>query len=1699
MVQEALPIYKDLGLGNQNPLFKNIVLRSYSCKRPRMGMPTLTATLKHKECLNGQWSGKEYVIFLGERYYIRDTPTSSKDNQDERYTHEIEFVSERDELLGNVYFYDAVYNNSLTKDKPCSHATTFTFYGNIREFADRLNCSLRYRGVGDSALANGTSLNSSSTVNGDGYCVVVDDYGDYDKTVTKDLSFEDKTLWEAISYGFEQFEIPFELRGKKIIFGANARTVDHEFRYGHDKELLSISMNNAKAKVINRITMIGSNENIPYYYPNETEYGHITLATPSTNAALTKTMLEISNMNQLLANTRIGEPITLIKRLGSTSASVVSVMSAFDGGAYSAYTIGTQLRHDSTGHDMNAAWNVKIHFRVTDKARYIFNALSGSTWYQNFAGTRENENGSFLQGILNETLQTSTGHDITNRTTMTEEGLMLGELMAGEYDLSFTIRLRNADQRGRAIVAFCTINNIGISSVTNSGLLGYLWQVGEKEFKIGQLGVKMNTEITDAMVGDKFSVESEPRINFQTNLMPPIYRATKGAERFYEAINNKYKKPDSTEYYHFPNPYVSGAPNEYIFKDENIKPTLEGIENASGALMGSILDVAFDDDDNDTLRDDAEEDNDKNDSLKYQHSYFYIQLHIFNGAYGFNLFQHASQTDPMTIQMTSGPCNGCKFKIQAVEFTDPTGLKSYKNPVQSEDPDGLIVEGGYDEKVSQSNFQEWQQNTQTNEIWICVQKDAETFGVLMPNQSHNYRPNVGDTFNIINIDLPQPYITNAEERLKDAGLKFMAENNEEKFTFDIKASSVFFAENPDILAAIDEYVRLKVIYNGTTYEQYVDSFDIEYKEGNVLPSVSISLTDELAVGESFVSQIVNSTAKLTSDASTAATGGRGGLTTALADERYLNKQKADRSKFRIASSDGFEVGSFVSGTRGGLFFIDPVSGNSYIEVDELKVRLKAVFEELEISRITSVRGKQILSPGGSIRISHVEDTGALYRCYFKASEDETNAECSFKSGDLVICRSFNITTGVNQDASNRYYWRRVVTVNNAASYIDILKQDSDPASTDIPRAGDIICQLGSKTDVARQSAIVLSTKDLNAPSVTLYNGIDDYSIDNKAIIEYGMDKNKTPPRPFFHCYGDMFIGPRGKSTYIRFTPENGVEIKGKLTVDSMIGDKSIDDHIKEVSPPIDEDALKALIDSTISSRLQDLQDQIDGVVEIWYKTASPSTSNAPASEWTTSEELEKHIGDMYYDVSQGRAYMWSKVQQSTDVYVHTWVEITDSATISAIKGILNTISTPWSGHRRVFTKTPTVPYEVGDLWLNDGSLLRCKQGRRETQTYYFNDWETTVVYDNTVTTIDGGIVTSGTIQVGGDDGHIKAGITGNGTADNSVRVWAGAEFALRSQAPCRIMQDGSVVMTKADITGKITANSGEIAGWKISGEALSSANNIIKLMADGSVMAGGNVRLDKSGLAMSCDGFDKLKVSNTTIGDYSEYMFNASLSDATSTKKGVANSPHFTSAGTATSGMSEMPSVMHDLGYFEGGSTISVKGVGLSFIVPSMARPTDSLRLISCTNSFIFEFLQNNVVLRSWTLGGISGPIAQGENASFSQNINETFNISTDGSCAIRFRIASGDNAPKFMASGALPLPVRSQTIDVTSTFNFSFNRGNYEKTVLGRDGLMSCWANGALFMTQKYFLAMFGQHGLRVSDAGLQKTSDGGDNWQNL
>lgn len=225
------------------------------------------------------------------------------------------------------------------------------------------------------------------------------------------------------------------------------------------------------------------------------------------------------------------------------------------------------------------------------------------------------------------------------------------------------------------------------------------------------------------------------------------------------------------------------------------------------------------------------------------------------------------------------------------------------------------------------------------------------------------------------------------------------------------------------------------------------------------------------------------------------------------------------------SSDGIATlkevvsAAFRSGALGSGFKLGNYSDSedSYLEVDHLLVRKAAEFVKLVIRELQSVGGEIVLSPA-SMKVSNVEsipkgspspgyESGAPYemtRCYFLQKVGDREIVNQFVKNDLVRCQTFNIKTGTSESARNRYYWRRVTAVGT--DYIDILALSGGNYGDSQPEVGDELVQMGNTTDVARQSVLYLSAYGSDSPSIKLYKGVNDYTLDGKEIFVVSRDE-----------------------------------------------------------------------------------------------------------------------------------------------------------------------------------------------------------------------------------------------------------------------------------------------------------------------------------------------------------------------------------------------------------------------------------------------------------------------------------------------------------------------------------------------------------------------------------------------------------------
>ena len=470
--------------------------------------------------------------------------------------------------------------------------------------------------------------------------------------------------------------------------------------------------------------------------------------------------------------------------------------------------------------------------------------------------------------------------------------------------------------------------------------------------------------------------------------------------------------------------------------------------------------------------------------------------------------------------------------------------------------------------------------------------------------------------------------------------------------------------------------------------------------------------------------------------------------------------------------NGLTIGKPTAYT-GGNWSVNQM-GKTHLTTDYLYVRLKAIFETLQILNVDTIGGKLVISPAGSIRvayvdrikidapvfkhdentdvwsISQVEDAEGnlvnetlnqeVYRCYFLGEQDGEEIDNKWKVGDQAQAKTFNVKKGTYHKVENSYLWRLVVNVSSDTvdidgkkyHYVDLSQIDFDSGS-DAPAPGDVLNQLGHRlNDTQRQTALVLNAVDNYAPSITLYAGVNYYTLLNKEYVEFGVYNGKA----FFNVYGDMYIGDKGENpkTYIKY--KNGkINIKANLEIGSSIGDKDLDQYIKE-NGGVDEETVNNLINN--SQVIKDLQKQTDGAIETWFYEGVPTLDNLPAVDWNTSELKKIHIGDLYYDQTTGYAYRFTKYND--DVNPYRWNRIKDNDIVSAFDAA-NRAQITADGKMKVFYgETKPTNYQVGDMWVNatlDGKFNNdiARAVADNKTSFNANDWVLASRYSEAIATI----------------------------------------------------------------------------------------------------------------------------------------------------------------------------------------------------------------------------------------------------------------------------------------------------------------------------------------------------------------------------
>lgn len=249
--------------------------------------------------------------------------------------------------------------------------------------------------------------------------------------------------------------------------------------------------------------------------------------------------------------------------------------------------------------------------------------------------------------------------------------------------------------------------------------------------------------------------------------------------------------------------YFGLRPGNKTFDD--IYPSITGMKDGKGNPIDEILAI-------DEIKDGM---NDKN---ELEQSHFYVYLYDL----GFDLNKFTTSEEP-TMSMKTGYCGGIEFKIKEITAVT-SGQPHYTNGCR------------------------WK---------FLLEKDtSSSSNYVIP--SGKIKPKAKDKFVLLNILMPENFVLQAEERLREAAQKYLSENSRSRVSYTVNLDEIYFANRPLVASVLKEAVSLRVIDNelgdmtandGSKYTvKSIQNLVITYKQDQDIPSYQVTLSEKMVSG-----------------------------------------------------------------------------------------------------------------------------------------------------------------------------------------------------------------------------------------------------------------------------------------------------------------------------------------------------------------------------------------------------------------------------------------------------------------------------------------------------------------------------------------------------------------------------------------------------------------------------------------------------------------------------------------------------------------------------------------------------------------------------------------------------------------------------------------------------------------------------------
>ena len=233
-------------------------------------------------------------------------------------------------------------------------------------------------------------------------------------------------------------------------------------------------------------------------------------------------------------------------------------------------------------------------------------------------------------------------------------------------------------------------------------------------------------------------------------------------------------------------------------------------------------------------------------------------------------------------------------------------------------------------------------------------------------------------------------------------------------------------------------------------------------------------------------------------------------------------------------------------TQQGFGIVDRGDGKFRLDIHDLQVWGKAVFQELEVRKLSYAGGNVYLSGSGG-RIFKAEElydeAGKLrgWRCWLLADDGTTATQNMWRVGDQARCQTFGLA---DKQKPTRSWWRLVTAVSEENvvltdesgnelydgkkfAWIEIAKDNCELGS-DVPMAGDTIVLDGNQNpnERDRQGVMILETTGPNTPRIVAYKGVVGYTHEGCEVFKLSPEGSRIVSTSF------EWVSPTGDIIHI---------------------------------------------------------------------------------------------------------------------------------------------------------------------------------------------------------------------------------------------------------------------------------------------------------------------------------------------------------------------------------------------------------------------------------------------------------------------------------------------------------------------------------------------------------------------------------------